>query len=420
MKTSTEKSRAAAYAHSFLCGHLVANHPLFATDPLFRDWQSQAVSEKSYKVSCLYYYESFVDSILPRESPSGQKQPTLGHYVKEVNAACTIELSSGSYTFRFERIHLFLFPLNIILFAIEIDESGADLNNLTEAHGRLRDVNRYAEMKAQGYLKALQPLLDLCGAEKQDYTCLTDTGNKLKIFQTIECEQVTDELLYEVGTLSKIGCVSDLSDRNTPSEEYKNHVLTTYKVSIYHNWSALALFDTMTLLARQLSESDRWTWSMSYFRMIYVHLLYQKTLLFYFNRRFRMADTDTEELLYDIREQEHYYGFSNISYNFLPQTLYEAIDRGMGMEIERKALHGHIEQVGQIRRQVSERKLNRIILLLTFLTLTSTLYDGTSLLTEMLGIDAGTCAYVRVALLLILCAALAVVAVWVLNRFKKV
>ena len=116
----------------------------------------------------------------------------------------------------------------------------------------------------------------------------------------------------------------------------------------------------------------------------------------------------------------YYYSFSNISYNFLPQTLYEAIDRGMGMERERKALHQHVEQVEQMRNQVSERKLNRVIVLLTFLTLASTLYDGTSLLTEAGGIEAGSCWYRAIAVGLTLVALGLILYIIYHNRHRKV
>lgn len=412
----------ASYAHGFLCGHLVtAQTPesLLATDA---GWVSKAVDDSAYRNSCRFYYESFVDSILPRKQLPASKGQQIAHLVSEVGKKCSVTLASGDFSFDFERIHLYFLPLGIVLFALEIDASGADLNGWTEAFGRLREVNGYDRLQAPEYLATLQPLLALCTTpeHKGNYTDLTDTGNKLKLFQLFEVKDSSDSLLYELGALAPIGCVDNSEDRNSPDPAYLQSLLTEHKIAVFRNWRALALFDTMTMLSTKLTAVDSWTWRESYFRMIYIHVLYQKTLLFYFNRRFRSEGVNIEELMYDIRELEHYYNFSNISYNFLPQTLYEAIDRGMGMERERKALHQHIEQVEQMRNQVSERKLNRVIVLLTFLTLASTLYDGTSLLTEAGGIETGSCWYRAIAVGLALIAFSLILYIMYHNRHRKV
>ena len=121
-----------------------------------------------------------------------------------------------------------------------------------------------------------------------------------------------------------------------------------------------------------------WVWPNSYFRLIYIHALYQKTLLFVVNRQFRSAANDRKSirLLHKMKEQEHWYAFSNISYNFLPQLIYRAIDTGLDIATEREQLHRHLEQEAERLEKNSERRLAGLILFLTMLTVCSATYDG--------------------------------------------
>ena len=58
-----------------------------------------------------------------------------------------------------------------------------------------------------------------------------------------------------------------------------------------------------------------------------------------------------------MKEQEHWYAFSNISYNFLPQLIYRAIDTGLDIATEREQLHRHLEQEAERLEKNSERRL---------------------------------------------------------------
>ena len=76
---------------------------------------------------------------------------------------------------------------------------------------------------------------------------------------------------------------------------------------------------------------------------------------------------------------------SNISYNFLPQLIYRAIDTGLDIATEREQLHRHHRTGGRTPRKNPERRLAGLILFLTMLTVCSATYDGASRVKDYFG-----------------------------------
>ena len=260
-------------------------------------------------------------------------------------------------------------------------------------------------MKA--YLDGIQPLLDVCrvtdwrgkNVHEPRYSDLVCTGNKLKAFQIVGANRLSDELLYELGTMSPIGCGGTHAHGLSPSQSYYEAVMAQNSVSAFRNWKALALFDSFTVLGL-LDKPDAWKWWRdSYFRFIYIHALYQKTQLFVVNNRFRSdaADGKCGGLLQQMKDQEHWYAFSNISYNFLPQLIYKSIDTGLEIASEREQLHHYLVQEAERQDMLGERRIGKLIVALTLLTVFSALYDGTSLVCDTFGILSGTATYRWVA-----------------------
>lgn len=455
------------YSHLFLCGHLNTNK----TSENFllennRGWGKEEVDEKleinddgtctkykpgdiTYQDLCNMYYESFVDSLVSVKgrllsSPYNK----TAHYILDVNKECKLKhnkLSKGVWTFTVLRLHLFFFPYGICLFAIEIkDEEASDANDLTFAHYCLREVNSYMmlvektdgsnnkykkwdlSLDAPEYLKAIEPLIELCpksGRSENKYSGLTLTGNKLKAFQIILSDNIEYDFLYELGTLSDIGCVKCHDSNNSPSDEYYNKLIKENTISVFRNWRALALFDTFTVLLNSDSKSaDRvsFPWKNFYFRLIYIHSLYQKTMLFIVNKRFRSGEQSKEcrNLLHDMKIQEHWYAFSNISYNFLPQILYKAIDFGLEIDEERESLRKYIEQESERQDQQNERRIGKLVFYITIITILSALNDGSTLIRELLNVCQGSISHIIISIILLLLILIGILIVVSNKRFK--
>lgn len=344
------------------------------------------------------YYESFVDS-LAGEGTS--------HWVLKRNHKCVLK---DGFNCVVSRLHLFRFPFDKNIIAIELDERDADLNDLTYLHSKMRDVSSYGWGMAgingsADFFEAIQPLLDMSPEGK--YTDWVDTGAKLKAFQIVDTDDIDNGLLYELGTMSKIGVVKDTTDSDSPAQSYYDSIMAENTVKVFRNWSMLALLDTVTVVGKDF---DKWMfmWAASYFRMIYIHALYQKLCLFDINRKFRDPGVDPVRLVDEMKDIERDYSFPTISYNFLPQLIYEKIKHGLEVDREREQIHGYVEQEGKRQEELrakqsleSEKKLQNSLTWLTSFTLGSVLYDLTSLFFDI-GDKGGSYRITALAVLLVL------------------
>lgn len=400
------------------------------------------LTREAYERLSSIYYESFIDSLMQVDGQtSGAVYADTAHLTLETDRLCTLrhpKLPAAEYAFRLCRFHLFFFPYDICLFAMEIaEEPETTLDTLIAAHGILRETSCYeiaeqgilkSQIDAPEYLALLEEILRLCpprpsaeSPRQGRFSGLTLTGNKLKCFQIFILDDFSDELLFELGTLSPVGCVADHKHEYSPSQEYYDRIIRTHTISAFRNWKALALVDSFTVVAKGRTAAQMWVWPNSYFRLIYIHALYQKTLLFVVNRQFRSAANDRKSirLLHKMKEQEHWYAFSNISYNFLPQLIYRAIDTGLDIATEREQLHRHLEQEAERLEKNSERRLAGLILFLTMLTVCSATYDGASLVKDYFGWESGTTPFRIFAALLLSAIVITSISVWHYRRNKS-
>lgn len=415
-----EKALRIGYSHTYLCGHLNTSKSAHEVESCDSRWEREILEEAEYRNIGNIYYESFVDSLV--EVKQHKQHGVYGgtaHLTMKRDILCKLnhsKLGPNGWEFTVCQLHLFFFPYDICLFAIEIDEKGnCDPNQLTMAHSLLRDVNSYERITGQErilldaprYIEAIEPLLKVCEVTDNkgkvthtpQYTDLAHTGNKLKAFQIIGANEFSDELLFELGTMSPIGCVKDHIQFFSPSTSYFNEIISNNTISAFQNWKALALFDTFTIIQKDGDDKNLWLWRDSYFRLIYIHAFYQKTLLFVVNNLFRSdaAHGKYATLLQQMKEQEHWYAFTNISYNFLPQMIYKAIDYGLEIASEREQLHHYLVQEADRQESLQERHIGKLLTALTLLAVLSALYDGTSLIREVAGFETGICPHKWIA-----------------------
>lgn len=150
----------------------------------------------------------------------GQKRPrfldAVHHYCLEINKTLPLSLYDpkssrldvlDGYKMNLKGLHVYCFPLGITLFAIEIEDSGSSLDDLTLAHLRIRELPARWDELSEGFRDALKPIREL--VPNNNIRDLVSRGNKLKIFQIIlvKSGDWTDKHLYEIATSSRIDIV---------------------------------------------------------------------------------------------------------------------------------------------------------------------------------------------------------------------
>ena len=99
------------------------------------------------------------------------------------------------------------------------------------------------------------------------------------------------------------------------------------------------LVDSFTVLG--VDGYNKWTWENLYFPLIYIRCIYEKTFCFSRNSAYRLGKA-VDNLSKEIADMEKYYFYNNISYNFLPEMLYNFIVRGIGLKEEREEISKQI------------------------------------------------------------------------------
>lgn len=320
-------------------------------------WETVIEDRETYDFLCSYFHKSHVDAIIQAD---GQVRPKffkdVRHYRMVVDKKLPLSIfndKSGElkvidgYNLQLTNLHIYRFPLGITLYAIEIDDSGSDLNDLTYAHSLIREIpSRWSQLNAE-FRDALAPLMNLI----PDGSLSATRGNKLKVFQIllVNEENYTDSHLYEIGCCIPIDIV-DSNHYLSPSKQYYDSIMKENYVAPFKTWKALSLVDTYTALFKSADKFDekiwnneRIKWTNSYYRFIFLRVLVQKTFLSTQNVQYRLNKSNSN-IIRDLARMEQYYFYDNISYNFLPDLINKQMEKGMAINEEKAELSQQIKE----------------------------------------------------------------------------
>jgi hypothetical protein len=135
-------------SHAFFVGNLPHNVMLKNID--VTQWTEVVEEKEYYDFLCSYFHKSHIDTMIRAK---GQKRPkfldAVHHYMLEINKTIPLSLFNekmkkltvlDGYNMVVKGLHIYQFPLEITLYAIEIDDSGSSLNDLTLAHYAIREL----------------------------------------------------------------------------------------------------------------------------------------------------------------------------------------------------------------------------------------------------------------------------------------
>lgn len=414
------------YAHSFFVGSFNGKPQPTALDG--KIWKKEVLSDKEYRELCSMYYRSHVDAMMEAEH---QSRPDflnqVKHYQCKVGKKVDMYLDkekTKKYGFDLCNLHLYFFPLDIVLVGIEIDETKADLNELTLAHWWLANwKDCYQGFTTDSLKEAVVPLVQLLHG--QSIEDLIEEGNNMKVFQVVQTddERPDNALLYEIANFIPIGSVNG-NKYQTPDKDYYEHIMKTNLVSVFQNWKALALVDSFTVLASKSEGSfNDWPYTHCYYPLVFLRCVYEKTYCVSRNIAYRLNQANGN-LLDEIAEMEKYYSYENLSYNFLPTMLYRKMAQGMDIESDKREVSKQMkERIREERKQKEEKEARNRSLALAFVSVFavfSTAWGLFSLIKESKWFDGYQCCIARgliVVAVIMVFALLVYIFGW--NRAKK-
>lgn len=397
---------------AYLCGHFCTTRWAELEQWLPSAGWSLWTLDAAERATCKnFYYGDFVD-FQYGDAIDGKEPDCIVRYRRAVG--CTVDVQGVKVSVG--GVVLYLSPFGIVQFSIETDIEGADHAAMVTTLQALRNNCSYGTDTLGGWLDTvIKPLVDVLAVATggcRDYNLLTEGGNKLKLFQIVEAEGLADmESDMRDTVLYSLGCLTP-PPTQPESGSYYERTMEAGRIAVFQDWSALALFDSFTMLSAPLPDFRRNIWAVDYFSMIYIYSLYRQAFLYRYSAMFRAPKCDIRQLEADILLFDRRYRYSRFSYNFLPLEIARAMERALELEEATNALHDMVTQASAVYDKESDSRMNTVLTGLTVITLCSTVWDLFSM------IDAATGASIfRFATgLLVL---LMVLTVLVLRKLRK-
>ena len=211
--------------------------------------------------------------------------------------------------------------------------------------------------------------IKIASTEKSDVKVDDYSGSKFKLFTVLNLEEQIDvitreELLYDIGCGAKIGSAGG-NEILSPSSDYFKSLIKN-KISVFNNYTILPLFDSVTVIGNQLIENNldsykRKTWSESYFRIILYNLFIKYNLFRYNSELHEESEIGEVELREKFENFLNTYNLSHISYNFLPNLIYQKHRESLDIDNELKLFQKRINRISESIKEEQQKRSNILL-----------------------------------------------------------
>lgn len=345
--------------------------------------------EKDYKYSNIYsqnkdyydqkYYSNWIHSLFTRKKLKNHLK------LKESNPILKKELQLESFNFIITEINVFLFDLGMALFMIKIDipkvGSYKDIIEFGTIFRRVQINKNEIQTSEEIIEEYITSKFHSNPVDWRQYNPTLKSAIFIDIKTRIDSTEM-DRLLYQIGTFSLLKGKNSI---NEPDEKYMQHLLDEGGVSIFKNWKLLCLYDSISRVAINLNKKDTYKlWENEYI-LIYIYVLYTRFFLQHTNNELTKVFGDLKSLE---NQRDVFYKFKNefnhikISNKFLPNTIYSKLRKTLQVEEEINLINEKLTRMNIIKQEKYQKRVNRILFLLTLLTIISVAYDGGQILEQ--------------------------------------
>jgi hypothetical protein len=362
----------------------------------FESWKHR-INQGAYQSTFDYlnqsYYGGYKNIMLPdnlHEYTGRIKAGRLQHFTLKKEGCTLFDQTFTLITGRKEEINftveygdVFLFPdaIGMFSFKLLLTQESPDLGTISSCLNGIRQLNsriRYMEKNDEKTIKdfieqfALTPLN--CPTNWIEYNPQLKTYTFINLKEDVADEEM-DALLFDMGNIAPVGSALGKGG-NSPSASYFARQLSENRLSVFRNWSALALYDTFTRVGMNYPDTYR-SWEYDYF-LVYIHCLYIKFCMYLTNTKITTVTHVTRDTQ---RLRDQFIDFVNdnyhhqISYKFLPDLLKDKIMLALEVPREIEMMEIKINRINQHLREKRERSFNRTLLAITLLSIFPVVYN---------------------------------------------
>lgn len=286
---------------------------------------------------------------------------------------------------------LFLFENETGILSLTINPGSLDFVSISNAIDSLRSFdskvlydNQESELHAFISKILLNDIVKLRGKHVQsdEYS-----GSKFKIYTIINTQESDDgtlygrdELVYEIGTGSRIGEMQS-NGINAPTQAYYDEIMKN-SIKVFRNYTGLALLDSFTVIGQGVFQNKEVnpykfnTYNRVYFA-IYIYNLYLRYNIFRFNSIFHLDPVKTRD---DFQQFLNQYNYSHISFNFLPNIFYKKIHQALDIDDEVAQFEKRLVGLATRLQEQQEKRQATLLGLISAVTTLSSAGDIMSLL----------------------------------------
>lgn len=311
----------------------------------------------------------------------GENSSTI--YLKSINKELTFFVRENQATKEKEylnisilNVELFTFKEGLHFFSIEVAIKQNELSFYSDLTYVINKFNStlFDDQKMYSWVNWIEKNclagIKIASTEKSDVKVDDYSGSKFKLFTVLNLVEevdvtVREELLYDIGCGAKIGSAGG-NENLSPSADYFKSLLDN-KISVFNNYTILPLFDSVTVLGNYLFDDTperiyaKKTWSESYFRIV-LYNLFIKFNLYRYNSELQ-EDSEIEEVVLRDRFENflNVYNFSHISYNFLPNLIYQNHRDSLDVDNELKLFQKRINRISESIQEEQQKRSNVLL-----------------------------------------------------------
>lgn len=411
----------------FICGGFTAfkgvksmggnvNSQTLRLDEIDARWQPAVKSAEQRTAGHRLYAPEFYDFCY---HCGNDPNTGLRRYVIDANVDLKLDVpgTDRKLPVRVGELEVCLAPFSVMMFSVRFDIDTDNIHDLISVVNKLRYVSMYVNDRSLDEFRkvAIDPIMKVyneCGTFRNKgfnvddpASCrfLVENSNKFRLFQIASVSDNewlngdVDHTLFELGSMSRIGVVNP-NDLFSPSKEYFQRALEAGRIDVFNNWRGLALYDTFTMLGHEVSKDVREYWIECNFKMLYTSQMFVKMYLTRLNKNFRMylgnnylsMDRNAANKLqnrYDEFDSKCW--FDTVAYSKLPNEIYGIMGCSMEITVEKERLYDKIMRQNLKREKLSDQRMNKLLLFMTLLAMSSAIWDACCLVEGMYPFDPG-------------------------------
>lgn len=308
------------------------------------------------------YYKEFNEVMLTQTAENAVQA-----YEKKTDNKISFKKGNKIVGAKVTQLEVKLFEHNIGIFALTVQPDSLNFSDVSDLTYLLRSFSSQIEGEnlalhtwISKHALGGKSLRSTKGnqVESDDYS-----GSKFKIYSAYSVKESEtknysrSELLFELGTGSKLGSVS-ANNYDTPSSEYFDEIMHN-QISAFKSSTALALLDSYTVIGHdlfyangELHRNNFSSYSNVYFS-IYLFNLYIKYNVFRFNSKFKDDPVKYKSRFEDFINE---YNYSHISFDFLPNMIYSKMRAALGIEEEIKFFEKRLNSLAANIQEEQEKR----------------------------------------------------------------